>query len=380
MPTPEWSRLVNTTINQYIRDVEVNILRNRKLLAMLEARGRITFNHSGLLLDWKVRYKRAPMSGYADSDTLTFSRRDRWKTAQQEWRGYAATDSMTKLERLKNKSTEAIVKIYSEIGSNLMDDMDDQFGDELYIDGAAAGNSKRIHGMESFGGVQGTASTKSPIGKPNSTYAGLSCALGNYGGSWSATGSNAVDTADWPTGTGDAHYDFWTPLVVDYTSAIATNQAQGNTGWSATTKTWANTCREALRYGIVKGKKNKSKKGMLDLVLMNDEMYRLFENMLDGEERLVVSRGDSKTGLYALGFTDTINFEGVDHSYEYGIPTNRAYGFSMENMELCSLQGQMFVPEGPDFDIASQSWRFSIDFFGNTRFNPRYFTFWKAIS
>lgn len=365
MATPEWSRLVNTTINKYIRDVEVNILRNRKLLAMLEARGRITFNHSGLLMDWKVRYKRAPMSGYADSDTLTFSRRDRWKTAQQEWRGYAATDSMTKLERLKNKGTEAIIKIYSEIGSNLMDDMDDQFGDELYIDGAATGNSKRIHGIESFLGYSG-ASPGGYVALPNSTYAGLSCTLGNYGGSWSTTGGNV----EWPTGTGDAHYDFWSPLIVDYQDTL----------WSATTKTWPNTCREALRYGIIKGRKNKSKKGQLDLSLLNDELYRQFENLLDSEERLTVTRGDSKTGLYALGFTDTINFEGCDISSEYGIPTGKGYGFSMDNIELCSLQGQLFVPEGPDFDIASQSWRFSIDFFGNTKFNPRYATAWKPVT
>jgi hypothetical protein len=210
MPTPEWSRIVNTTIHEYIRDEEINILRNRKLLAMLKEKGRITFNHSGDLMDWKVRYKRAPMVGYADSDTLTFSRRDRWKTAQLEWRGYAATDSMTKMERLKNKNTEAIIKIYSQIAESLVDDLDDQYGDEFYIDGNAAGNSKRIHGVESFLGFS-AAGTKYPIARPSSNYAGLLCTLGNYGGNWSTTGSTTTDT-DWPTGTGDAHYDFWTPL------------------------------------------------------------------------------------------------------------------------------------------------------------------------
>ena len=50
----EWSRIVNTTIHEFIREVEPNILRNRKLLAMMKARGRITFNHAGDLMDWKV--------------------------------------------------------------------------------------------------------------------------------------------------------------------------------------------------------------------------------------------------------------------------------------------------------------------------------------
>ncbi len=357
----EWSRIVNTTIHQFVREVEVNILRNRKLLAMAKEKGRITFNHSGDLVDWKVRYKRAPMQGYADADTLTFSRRDRWKTAQLDWRGYAATDSMTKLERLKNKNTEAIVKIYSEIASNLMDDLDDQFGDEFYIDGNAAGNQKRIHGFESFLADSGIA-TNGNVNQPSSTYAGLSTALGNYGGSWSLNGANI----NWPTGTGDAHYDFFSPLIVDYTDSTAG-------AWSAATKTWPNTCIEALRYGIVKGKKNKTKKGMLDLILLNDELYRQFLAQYEGDQRLVVERGDKKDGMYALGFTDVQNFDGVDITYEYGVPTALGYGIPFEQMEIMSLQGQMFAPEGPDFDIASQSYRFSIDFFGNQRCNPRYF-------
>jgi hypothetical protein len=363
---PDWSRVVNTTINQYVREVEVNILRNRKLLALMKEKGRITFNHGGLLNDWKVRYKRAPMSGYADTDTMTFSRRDRWKTAQIDWRGYAATDSMTKLERLKNKNTEAIVKIYSEIASNLMDDMDEQFGDELYIDGNAAGNSKRIHGIESILGQSGAAAAGF-IANPSDTYAGLLTNLGNYGGTWS---TNASAQITWPTGVGDAHYDFWSPLIVDYTNA----------SWAANTKTWPNTCLEALRFGIIKGKKNKSKKGMLDLILMNDELYRQFLQALAAEERLIVNRGDAKGGLIALGFEDVVNYDGVEITYEYGVPPALAYGWNMENLELMSLQGQMFVPEGPDFDISTQSWRFSIDFFGNMKFNPRYYVGWKQVS
>lgn len=362
----DWSRLVNTTIHEYIRKEEVNVLRNRKLLALMQSRGRITFNHGGDLMDWKVRYKRAPVQGYADMDVLTFARRDRWKTAQLPWRGYATTDAMTKLERLKNKGTEAIIKVYEQIVPSLMSDIDDQFGDELYIDGNAAGNSNRIHGIESWM-ANGGAAAAGFIASPSDTYAGLSTALGNYGGNWSVNGSAQVN---WPTGTGDAHYDFWSPLIVDYT----------DTAWAASTKTWVNTCLEALRYGIVKGKKNKSASGMLDLILLNDELYREFAENLDSTQRTVVQRGGSKTGLYALGFGDTINFEGVDVNYEYGVPTGIGYGWSLANLELCSLQPQLFVPEGPDFDISTQSWRFSIDFFGNMKANPRTFTKWVNVT
>src|ERR1700727_3292797 len=116
----DWSRGVNTTIANSIKGEEVNILRNRKLTAMLKSRGRITFNWAGEHVDWKIRYKRAPMQGYADTDTLTFPRRDRWKTATLPWRGYALTDSRTKGERLKNRSGQAIINVYGQIARSML--------------------------------------------------------------------------------------------------------------------------------------------------------------------------------------------------------------------------------------------------------------------
>jgi len=149
---PSWARIVNTTTRKYFKGEEINILRNRKLLALMQSRGRITYNHSGESMDWKVRYRRSPLVGYADGDTLTFARTNKWKTANLDWRGYTVQDSMTKVETLQNRSTEAIVKLYDNVMKILKDDIDDQFGDEFYVDGNAAGNSKRIHGFESWFG------------------------------------------------------------------------------------------------------------------------------------------------------------------------------------------------------------------------------------
>jgi predicted metal-dependent peptidase len=84
----DWVGIAETTTRDYLRDVENDITRNRKLLAMLQARGRITFNHSGTDMDWKIRFKRAIPKGYADMDTVTFPRRNRHKTAVLGYRGY----------------------------------------------------------------------------------------------------------------------------------------------------------------------------------------------------------------------------------------------------------------------------------------------------
>ena len=48
-------------------------------------------------------------------------------------------------------------------------------------------------------------------------------------------------------------------------------------------------------------------------------------------------------------------------------------------MELRSMQAQVFVPEGPEFDIASKAWRFSLDFYGNCVYNPKFQAALKPI-
>lgn len=359
----EWSRVVNTTIRQYVRGEEAAVMRNRKLTALMLSKGRVKYNASGEQYDWKVRYKRAPLAGFADADTLTFPRRNRWKTAVLPWRGYATTDSMTKKEKLMNKNVEAIIKVYDGIARILMEDIEDQFGDELYIDGNASGNSKRIHGIESFlgggtntvnisTGASRTANAADKTAVPSDTYAGLLTDLGNYGGSW---------TGVWPFGTGDAHYDFWSPMLVNWSSDA----------WSGD-DTFGGSGDEAIRWLIVGSQKNKSKRGILDLVLLEGSMYNDLLNLLDGKERFISRPGRNEGSLAKLGFTDQLNFDGVDVTWEYGVPSNTGYGFNIDKMQLCSLQGQLFVPEGPDFDIASQSWRFSIDYYGNMEFaSPR---------
>ena len=378
----DWARLANTTINEYLRGEEVQVMRNRKILALLQDRGRVTFNHNGLLLDWKVRYRRAPLAGFIDGDTLSFSRQNRWRTAQVDWRGYAMTDQMTEFEKQKNKGDAAIVKVWSEMAKLLVDDITDQFGDEPYIDGGAAGNAKRFNGIESFMGATASASGKQPIGYPSSTYAGNVCKLGNYGGSWTNTGTTTVTpSGDWPTGTGDAHFDFWSPLIVDYTNGMTTSAASGITGWQASTKIWANTCLEAVRYGIINSQKNKSKKSMLDLIALETEMFRLFKDKAQTEEQLFVTRGDAGDGLYKLGFKDVVNIDGVDLTSEYGIPRYTGYGWNIDAVELCSLLDVLIKSKGPDYDMASDAYRFAVFIMGNFKFNNiRQFVSWKNLA
>lgn len=352
----DWIRVMNTTIARYVAGAENNVVRNRKLLALLKSRGRITFNWDGEKMVWRVRHARGPMQGYSDAETLTFPRRNRWKTAELDYRGYAAAEGVTKLERLKNRGAQQIIDLFSATVDGMMEDMEENFCDELYIDGNAAGNTKRIHGIESFLGSSGT--TLPYVATPGDTFANIITTPGQYGGRW---------TGNWPTGKGDAQYDFWSPTLVDYT----------DTSWQADTFSWSTVCSQALRYGIIRSQRNKTQKGRLDLILLESEMYRLWLESLSQTERIIVEKNGSNSLMAKLGWGDVQNFDGVDITWEFGTPDNVGYGLNIDQMELRSMQDRLFVSEGPIYDEASSSYRLKLDFFGNCVWNPRYFTKWK---
>ncbi len=369
MASVEFNRVLQTTISEYMLGAEDNTIRNRKVLALMKAKGRINFNHEGTDLNWGIQYRQRALAGYADGDTVNFQRSDNFKRASVPWRGYIMSDLVTDKEKLMNRGRPALIKYISELVESMTEDMTQKYGPQLYQDGNAAANAKTLMGLDTFEGTA-TISAGNFIATPGNTYGGLSCALGNYGGSWTGT---------WPVGTGDVEYDFWSPLVVDYT----------NTGWGYTPETWANTSHDALRFGILHSKRNDSQKGLIDIVMLDRELYRQWEKLLDTKERVSVQIAGDALGarptLRNLGFGDMQSFEGAEITWEFGVPVDasnvaQGYGLNIDEMELCCLDDRIFKSMGPYYDEASMADRYMIRQFGNMKFNPRYFVKWAKYT
>lgn len=360
-----WIRIINTTTQRYMPGEIVNTLKRYKISAMMMERGRIKMNASGRFLEQEVEYLQADMQGAGDMEVASFGRVNRWKKATLPWRGYMLTDAISDFEIQQNRGVEALVKIAGGMIKRLMKDANQRINLEFFVDGNAAGNEKRWHGINSFMGVSG-ASASQPIGVSNDTYADLSTALGNYGGNFNGS---------WPVGNGDTQYDFWTPLIVDYESAVA-----APAGWAATTKTWPNTCEEALRYGITHAGRNKSASmdAYLDIVTLQTDMYRQFLEKYSTKERLVVTKGDKK-GLYDLGFRDVVHFEGVEITPDNAVPPTEGYGWNFSEVTLECLFGQLFETE-TDNDITTSSMRYKLKHYGNLMFNPVAFVKWDDVT
>lgn len=361
----DFARVIATTLTKYLKEREPVILRNRKLTAMLKKKGRMTFNHSGRTTEWRVGNARASMQTYGDMDPVQYDRINRYAIASIGWAAYSIAEAYSKQESLMNKGPEAIVPLVSDIVKQLTEDLEEQFADELYVDSRLPGNSSRISGIETlFGGSysSGKIFTNSGI------YAGLSTVLGNDGGTHSGEA--------WPFGQSDVTYDYWTPPIWNYHA----------TDWKASGQTWSATCMEVLRASITANRLRSSLQGQVDLIMLTPSMFDDVKEALSDKERIQVERDRASSLMVELGFADSIKFEGVEVTSEYGIPAStsnndarQGYLFNTNKMELMSMQDRLFVQDGPNYDQDRKATKFSIDFFGQMKFaSARHFGKYQA--
>ena len=361
-----FARSSATTLAHHVKDVEEAMLRNFQIGALLESNGRVNFSNTGEGFDWPVQYRLHTVEGNTGETARNFVRRNLWQNPYLDIRGYQTTDSMYYKEFLSNKGPEGIVKVFDKFVERLETSMTQAFGGEYYVDGSASGNEQSWHGLESMfalngtvtatSGAQRTANAADIVGYPNDSYAALSTVLGNYGG-------ENESSQYWPDGIADGEFDFWSPLVVNYTTTHA--------DLPSTTNTWAGQGDEAMRYAIINSQRNASKTGQITNILLARDLYMGLLNIIDDKERIAIS---SENSLRALGFKQTVNFDGIEVSWEAGIESGVGYGLNYDNIELKSMDESLLRSEGPEYDIHSQAFVAAVSTLSNLKFSsPRNF-------
>lgn len=366
--TTDFARSIATTIVNHLREEELASLRKYMVFAAIEQRGNVRMNMSGRGFDWEVSYRLHKPSGNNGETPRSFARQNLWKKAELDYRGYQATDAIFRKELLENRGTSALVNVAGKMSSRLLTSIEQYLAQEVYIDGNAAGNELRYHGLESFMANNGTiditanavtsraASAADPFAFPQDSYAGLSTKLGEYGGSQLE--------GKWPAGRADSEFDFYSPVLVNWSSSWF------NTGGT----TWEKNAIPALREGLLQAKRNDTKEDAVDLVVMDRRLYAGFLNAYEDKQRFIVSK---ENGLKSLGFT-TVEFDGVEIGTEYAVPPDTAYGLAIGNCELLNMESQLYNSEGPFFDEISQMYRYVVSTLGNLKFkSPRNFIKWK---
>lgn len=358
----EWAGVINTTAPKYLKGAADLTFRKRLLLALLRKYGRIRTGESSYQCTWDVEFDQPPVRQFGDAGDQTFSRHDVYRQLTIDWRGYTTTDQMTKKEYLMNKGMQAIIDRYDRIIPNLVKSLTDTFGGEFFIDGYASGNTNRLHGLESFLG-DGTTVAADLVAQPSDTYGTRSTALANHGGSWStdlSTSPNAAVATDWPEGSGDVKYDFMSPKLVNYSS----------TSWGTSSTSWEDNCERALRKTTIWLHRTGGQEGRPTCYLLSSDLFADFQNFQAARNRIIIPHKESED----LGFSDALNFDGVAVKYDYNVPAGVGYGLNINQMELSSIDDVLFRPDGPEWDIKTKSWLFEVGFFGNLRYQPKYFS------
>lgn len=360
----DWARAIGTTITNYLRDEQVETMRKFRVFAALEGSGNVLTNQSGRGFSWEIRYRNQPVSGNNGETPRTFARQNLWKSARLDYRGYQVSDMILRREMLENRGQQALINVAGKMASRLQESMEQHLAKEVYTDGDKVGNELRFQGLDTMFTYDGTinvgtgakrpANALDPFCYPKDSYAGLSTELGAEAGSLLTTGS-------WPTAACDPEYDYYSPVIVNYTSSF----------FKGLTPVWQLQCVEAVREGIHQTKRNDSKASAIDLVMLDRRMFIDYMNRLDHKERVIVTK---QNGLKSYGFTDVFEQDGCEISTEYAVPAGCGYGLSISNMYLHCMEAQLVTAEGPYYSETNQAYRYIASVLANLRFvSPRHF-------
>ena len=358
----EWIGIIETTRHKYLKGASDLTIRKRLLLAMLQRRGRITYNNSGDECRWDVEFSEPPVTAHGDGGVIDFSNHDAYRQIGIDWRGYVATDTMSKKQKQMNRGDEAIVQVFENKNKKLMKAISNNFAGELYKDGEEAGRENNIHGLETFLGA-GTVTSADRIAAPSDTYGvtALSTAPGTYGGSWSAgltTKPNASLATDWPDGQGSSEYDFMSPKLINWSS---TNWGTGATTWEA--NAWR-VISQLITWLTTTG----GDEGMPTLIPMGSDLYQGYKNAQEVKTRIIVPHKEAQD----LGFQGVLNEDGCGLYSDFDCPAGVGYGLNLMEMEICSLFDKLFWMEGPDKDPRTVwSYLWGVGFFGNVKYQPK---------
>jgi hypothetical protein len=67
-----------------------------------------------------------------------------------------------------------------------------------------------------------------------------------------------------------------------------------------------------------------------------------------------------------------VNFDGLEVTWETGIASSTGYGFNYNGVELMSMDDSLLRPEGPEYDIHSQSFNAVVSTLSNIKYgSPR---------
>lgn len=339
----EWIGVIKTTTPKYMKGASDMTIRKRLFLAMLKKKGRITYNNSGYEVRWQVEYSQPAMHQHGDGSMIDFTNHDAFQQCVLPVSGYEASDSITMKQRAMNSGSEALVNLFKTKQGRIMKKLSNGLAGEIYKAGGTSGRENAIYGLETALTERTAPAAGDLVAEPSVTYAGLSTALANQGGTWSAVGTapNSTLANDWPYGQGDSEYDYFSPKLVNWSS----------TAWGTGSTTFEDNAWRVIGTTITWLTTLGGDDGMPDICVLHPKMMQDYKNHEEAIRRFNISQSNVGTDLGFKG--NALNQDGCVISGDYDCPVNTGYMVNLSSLELMSWMPELFWMKGPDEDPRS---------------------------
>lgn len=361
-----------SSIPDYERGAQDLTIRNRLFLAMLQKRGRITYNHSGTKCVWDAIISHPQATGWI-GQSLEFGSHNPLIQFESDWRGLINTDAMDIMTFMKNKGDKTqLVNVLRTKIDGVMTGLRNSFTGELFNDGS---DDMKPLGLRSFLGA-GTVVVTDKVAAPSDTYAGRSTVVGSQGGSWETTAAitapNASIGNNWPWPRGTPEYDCTSPKLVNVVS----------TAWTAT-NTWLANAWRVLNTTRNWLKVDGDKEHMPDIALLSADYYDGWQQCAETKSHIILPHRESSD----LGFGDVMNMEGMAvQGADFDVPASQGFVMNLNTVEIKCMFDVLFKvlikgvstssvdawlnSHGINLDDLSN--RFACGFLGNVTYMPKF--------
>lgn len=358
---------VGTTIREFSKGFEEAVSRNYVVFERVLRTGQFKRNCSGPMFQWQVLFRRqTPQvgAGYGTTTINVDRGFQRFKTAFLRYENFVIAEGLTKFHELANRGEQALINYTNELLDRLKEDALAWVNEVLYIDGHK--NPGHFSGLDTmFGGTQTinvqtgvprTANAEDPFVFPDGTYASLSTRPGFYGGSW---------LGSWPFGKGSTQWDFWSPIISNYTSSYY--------GGSS----WRENCVSAIRRSWLALMRNKTRP---NIVIVDGDMFFDFCERQDSKERVII-KPTIEERSYGMSDREIVRQDGIEVTWEYGTPPGQGYVLSLDDIIIRSMQSQLLMVDGPHPSPATRGRDWFVDCYGQWQFKtPRSFAQLRAAA
>jgi hypothetical protein len=328
----EFERATIAAIPKYEKKASNDVIEHSILLSELERRKRILYNQSGTSFEKRLRVEQATLYAMADMEALQFARTNPYAETTLPWREYRMQNTISDKEKEMVKGNEALIQIWANRVRDLREDFRDKLNVELFVDGNATGNTKKLHGLESIFGASACTSANSYTSS-SETYAGLTLAAAH--GTWSST----------------------TP----YSPHLVNENA---TAWG----TWGSSPLDIARRLISACTIRNSKSARPDMLLTTETRYLQFLDALQAEER-IMAHSPTPEKTYS-GFK-AIEFDGIQVLWDYDCTASCTYCLNLDQMEFRVLKPQLLAMRSA-YDITRNAHLTELYLYGNLWIHPRY--------